>query len=217
MDINGRISHTINGPVGSINGQVSGDIKGDVLGDIYGQVNGDIHGDVKGSIYGTVNGNVNGLVYGKIAGIVSGKCRSAHNDNRATNPQIGLINIMNSWKLMQPKISTQNKYSFYSNSNQHYYSFGSNGNFVSKDESPTAHQFESKSNSESENKSPIDCPICFKNLNEIKQSNGQLVSSQCGHIMCNSCFDKVFQNKSAINCPFCGLEQLKSNYHKLFL
>lgn len=88
--------------------------------DIDGQVIGDIHGDVKGSIYGTMNGDVNGLVYGKIAGIVSGKCRSAHNDNGATNPQIGL----HSWKLMQSKISTQNKYSFYSNSNQHYSSFG---------------------------------------------------------------------------------------------
>ncbi|RMZ94786.1 diacylglycerol kinase [Brachionus plicatilis] len=206
MAVNGFMNHSINGPTGSIYGHVNGNVNGDVLGDIFGQVNGNIKGDVKGNIYGFVNGNVDGFVYGKISGQVNGNYRLAF--SAAFSPQLNSMMQMNSWSFMAPKKLITN-FTYFPNIN-YSYAYQQNPNQQNCSTDP-------KSNIGSKNENFANCPICLKNLNEIKYSDEQLVSSQCGHIMCYCCFDKIFENKSLINCPCCGLEQFKSKYHRIFL
>lgn len=74
---------------------------------------------------------------------------------------------------------------------------------------------------ETQDSSGIQCPICLESLAELKKNKKRLKSTTCGHILCNECLEATFRssggNGKSMVCPTCRTKLTKAKIHDLFL
>uniref|UniRef100_A0A674E599 E3 ubiquitin-protein ligase RNF4-like n=1 Tax=Salmo trutta TaxID=8032 RepID=A0A674E599_SALTR len=61
----------------------------------------------------------------------------------------------------------------------------------------------------------ISCPICMDTFGEIIDGGRTLVSSQCGHLFCNTCIhDSLAKSQT---CPTCRKKLNHQQYHQIYI
>lgn len=56
---------------------------------------------------------------------------------------------------------------------------------------------------------PLKCPICIETYKNIKKAGSKAVVTRCGHLFCESCLKKAFQENGR-HCPKCRKNVPKS-------
>ncbi|KAM9571356.1 uncharacterized protein ACWYII_047836 isoform 1-T3 [Salvelinus alpinus] len=61
----------------------------------------------------------------------------------------------------------------------------------------------------------ISCPICMDTFGEIIDGGRMLVSSQCGHLFCNTCISDSLAKSQT--CPTCRKKLNHQQYHQIYI
>lgn len=63
------------------------------------------------------------------------------------------------------------------------------------------------------------CPICLDSFNEIKLKKRNIMSTNCGHLICSECVDKLFLDgpNNSIKCFSCRKNLRRKNLHNIYL
>lgn len=52
----------------------------------------------------------------------------------------------------------------------------------------------------------VECPICMQTHDQVKEQNGQMMATPCGHIFCKDCLKRLWQSTGTgkmVKCPKC--------------